>query len=255
MVGWRATGAVTWPIVGLSTAVALWWAATNRLGVESFLLPPPQEVAATLARLPGYLAHHSRITVVEVGAGFLLAVGVGIPGGLLLASVRPVRQATSPLLVILHALPKLPLAVPLVIAFGFGTAPKVIMVVLVCVFPIVISTVAGLHSTPAELAELARSLCASRWQAYRKIRLPYALPQIFTGLRTAAPLAVVGAVIGELFGAVAGLGFVIRGAGTDLALVWAVLLLLGALSLALFYLLAAVERLLAPWAAHLPPRR
>ena len=236
------------------TVLAVWWVATDRLGVRGYLLPRPQDVVATLVSLRGYLARHTVVTLAEVAAGYTLAVAGGIPIGLALATWRPVRLAAGPILVGLHAVPKLPLAVPLVIGFGFGPGPKIAMVVLVCAFPVVLATVAGLHSTPADLVELSRSLCATRWQTHLKIRMPYALPQILVGCKQAAPLAVIGAVVGELFGATGGLGFTIRSAGTDLVQVWAALLILGVLSLGLFYTVAAVERLLTPWATPETPR-
>lgn len=244
---WRLAGAVAWPAAGIVTVLAVWWVATDRLGVRGYLLPRPQDVVATLVSLRGYLARHTVVTLAEVAAGYTLAVAGGIPVGLMLATWRPVRQAAGPILVGLHAVPKLPLAVPLVVGFGFGPGPKITMVVLVCAFPVVLSTVDGLRSTPAELVDLARSLCATRWQTHLKIRLPYALPQILHGCKQAAPLAVIGAVVGELFGATAGLGFTIRSAGTDLAQVWAALLILAALSLGLFHTVTATEKLLTPW--------
>jgi len=238
---------VGWPLAGVTAGLALWWAAAGWWGVPGWLLPHPLDVATTLVGLRGYLAAHTTVTLWEVAAGYALAVAGGVPAGLLLATCRPVRLATAPLLVALHAVPKLPLAVPLVIALGFGTTPKIIMVVLVCAFPIVLATTAGLRSTPPELVELARSMCATRWQTHLKIAIPYALPQILLGCKQAAPLAVIGAVVGELFGALGGLGYVIRSAGTDLAQVWAALLILAALSLALFHTVTAAEKLLTPW--------
>ncbi|MGH3679858.1 MAG: ABC transporter permease, partial [Natronosporangium sp.] len=163
---------------------------------------------------------------------------------------RSLARAAYPVLVGLQAVPKLALAPLLVVALGFGTAPKVVMVVLMCLFPVVLATSSGLTGTPAELVELTRSLSANRWQVLVKLRLPHALPQIFVGLKTAMPLAVIGAVVGELFGATAGLGFVIRMAGSDTPLVYAALLLLAALSIALYYGLVAAERLLVPWTGH-----
>jgi NitT/TauT family transport system permease protein len=116
----------------------------------------------------------------------------------------------------------------------------------------VISTATGLRSTPAELVELSRSLRAGPRRLFLRVRFPYALPQIFVGLKVAVTLAVIGAVIAEFVGAEAGLGFVIiqSGASADTALAFAAMTLLGVLSIALFYLLTGLERLLMPWAAE-----
>jgi NitT/TauT family transport system permease protein len=124
-----------------------------------------------------------------------------------------------------------------------------VLVVLICVFPIVVATMAGLTSTPAELAELSRSLSASAWQTYLKIRLPWALPQVFTGLKVAVSLAVIGAVVAEISHPDGGLGAVIvlSGMSLDTPLAFAAIVLLALLSTALFYLVVGLERWLVPW--------
>jgi len=242
--------AVGLPVLGGLVTLAGWWAATGPFGVPPVLLPAPPAVAEAFSRLPGYLAGNLWVTFLETVQGFGLAVGLGLAAGIGLASSRSVARAAYPALVALQAVPKLALAPLLVVALGFGTAPKVVMVVLMCLFPIVLATATGLTGTATELVELARSLCASRWQILVRLRLPYALPQIFVGLKTAMPLAVIGAVVGELFGATAGLGFVIRTAGSDTPQVYAALVLLAALSIGLFYAVVGAERLLVPWTRH-----
>jgi NitT/TauT family transport system permease protein len=148
--------------------------------------------------------------------------------------------------------PKLALAPILVLWMGFGSGPKVVMVVLLCVFPIVLSTATGLKSTAAELDELARSLTATELQAFRKVRRPSALPHIFVGLKVGISLAVIGAVIGEFVGATRGLGYVIVASGqnADTTLAFAAIVLLAVMSVVLFYVLVALEALLVPWARH-----
>lgn len=242
--------AVGLPVVGSLAVLAAWWAATTAGGVSPYLIPNPADVAARVGELPGYLAGATRVTATETAAGFALASVLGVAAGVLLASSRTVAAAIWPTLVALHAAPKVALAPALVVTLGFGPAPKVVMVVLVCTFPVILGTATGLTSTPAELVELARSLDATWWQSMRKLRLPAALPHIFTGLKQAAPLAVIGAVVGELFGSVAGLGYTIRVAGSDTALVFAAMVLLSAMSIVLFYGVAAAERRLAPWIRH-----
>jgi NitT/TauT family transport system permease protein len=247
---WHAAAAVGLPVAGTLAVVGVWWISTAVLEIRAFLLPSPPQVAAAFARLPGYLTRNTWVTLAETVQGFGFAAAAGLLVGLVLASSRTVSQALYPSLVALQAIPKLALAPLLVVWLGFGQSPKIVMVVLVCLFPIVLATTTGLTRTPTDLTELARSLAASRWQAFTKIRIPYAMPQIFTGLKTAMPLAVIGAVVGELFGATAGLGFVIQTAGSDTAMVFAALALLATMSISLFYLLVAAERLLVPWVAH-----
>lgn len=237
-------------MAGGLAGLAVWWAATGPLGVRGYLIPPPADVAAAFGRLPGYLADATWVTATETVAGFALAAAIGIDAGVLLAASRTVARAAYPWLVAFHAIPKVALAPLLVVSLGFGPEPKVVMVVLVCTFPVILGTATGLTSTPAELVELTRSLDASWWQTMRKLRLPAALPHIFLALKQGAPLAVIGAVVGELSGSVAGLGYTIRVAGSDTALIFAALILLAALSIVLFYLVATAERLLAPWVGH-----
>jgi NitT/TauT family transport system permease protein len=135
---------------------------------------------------------------------------------------------------------------------GFGAGPKIVMVFLICFFPIVISAAAGLASTPPELRELIRSLSASPLQTFVKVRFPASLPQVFVGLKVAISLAVIGAVIGEFVGASSGLGFVIQNAqgNANTSIAFASMVLLAAMSIVLFSALVALERLLVPWARH-----
>jgi NitT/TauT family transport system permease protein len=133
---------------------------------------------------------------------------------------------------------------------GFDREPKIVMVVLISFFPIVISTMAGLASTPADLGELTRSLSASRTQAFLKVRIPWALPQIFVGMKVAITLSVIGAVVAEISSPQIGLGSVIVNAGVnaDTPLAFAAIALLAIMSVVLYYAIAGLERLLLPWA-------
>jgi NitT/TauT family transport system permease protein len=228
-----------------------WWAATARFGVDAILLPSPEQVATTFAERTGFLARNALVTAVEAGTGYALAVAVGITAGGLLAASRGVARGVWPLLFGFEALPKVAFAPLLVVCCGWGREPKVLMVFLLCLLPILFNVAKGLTRTPAEALELARSLTAGGWRAFAKIRFPYAVPSVFVGLKLAAPLAIVGAVVGELFGATAGLGHTIHTAVTDTPLAAAAMLLLAVLSLLLLGLVVAAERLLAPWTRHL----
>lgn len=243
--------AVGLPAAGSLAVVAAWWGYCAVTGVRTVLLPSPPQVTAALVQRHEYLARQAWVTLGEVTAGYLIAAVGGAAAATLLASIPALARAVWPTLIGLDAVPKLALAPLLVVWMGFGTGPKVVMVVLTCALPIVLATVAGLASTPREYIELARSLSAPWWLTLVTIRIPAALPRAFTGLKIAAPLAVIGAVIGELFGATAGLGYTLTVAGSDTPLVFATLLILAALSLAMFYAVAAAERLLTPWARHI----
>ena len=237
------------PLLGLLVAVGAWWLVTYLELINPVALPAPQDVWGAFADTTDLLLKHSLTTGRETVVGFLLSTVVGVAIGLSLAASRVVERMFSPLLVAINAVPKIVMAPLLVVTLGWGQKPILTMVFLLCFFPIVLSTATGLTTTPADLAELARSLDASRWQAFRKVRLPAALPQIFVGLKVAMPLAAIGAIIGEFQAGEGGLGYAIlaySGLG-DTATAWAAIILVALISVVLYYALLLVERLLLPW--------
>jgi NitT/TauT family transport system permease protein len=250
---WSYLPALGLPLLGAAVVVALWWLATIVFGIQPFVLPAPPDIAKAFTRLPGYLLRQTQTTLMETLAGFGLAVLGGLLMAMVLTAFRVIERAIFPLLVAANAVPKIAVAPLLVVWLGFGSVPKIVMVFLISFFPIVVAAGAGLTSMPAELGELARSLSASRRQMFVKLRIPWALPQIFIGLKVGITLAVVGAVVGEFSGGDQGLGYVILGSGAsaDTPLAFAAMTLLGAMSVALFYLVAGVEWLLLPWAREI----
>lgn len=242
--------AVGLPILALVIIVALWWAATAIFDIATYLVPGPDLVIGKLTDLSGYLAEQTLVTTKETVLGFGLAIVLGVPVAMSIARFRVLEQMLYPLLLAVNAVPKVAIAPILVVWMGFGITPKIVMVVLLCFFPIVLATVAGLRSTPSELVELSQSLDAGEFKEFFKVRFPWALPQIFVGLKTAISLAVIGAVIAEFVGASEGLGYVIvqSGASADTALAFAAIALLAIISIVLFYAIQLVERILLPWA-------
>ncbi|GIG86113.1 ABC transporter permease [Plantactinospora endophytica] len=238
------------PALGAVLAIGLWWLTTEVFGISSFFLPAPPDVVDAFLRLPGYLLAETWVTLLETVVGFGIAGIAGLLVALLLAASRTVERMTMPLMAAVNAVPKVALAPLLLVWMGFGSEPKIVMVILVCFFPIVVSAMAGLTSTPTDLRELVHSLSASWWQTFLKVRLSWALPQIFVGLKVAISLAIIGAIIGEVVNPDRGLGAVIVNAGTsaDTPLAFAALTLLAVMGAVLFYLVEAVERLLVPWA-------
>ncbi|NRN64442.1 Binding-protein-dependent transport systems inner membrane component [Kibdelosporangium sp. 4NS15] len=241
---------VVLPVIGLALVIGLWWLATIVFGIERFLVPSPKDVVDAYLAQQGFLIEQAGVTLLETVQGFLLAVVAGVPIALLIVSSKILERMIYPLLLAVNAVPKIAIAPILVVWLGFGMLPKVVMVLLVCFFPIVISTASGMRSTPAELVELLRSLDCTRWQEFFKLRLRYAMPQVFVGMKVAISLAVIGAVIAEFVGANAGLGYVIvvSGGTADTALAFAAMALLAVLSIVLFYGLVMLERFLLPWA-------
>jgi NitT/TauT family transport system permease protein len=241
--------AVAWPVLGLVLAIGLWWLATAVFSIETFILPSPPKVIDAFGRFPAELTKQTRSTVENSVLGFGLSVLVGMLIGLALAASRVVERMFQPLLVALNAVPKVALAPLMLIWFGYGRTPVLGMAFLVCFFPIVLATATGLTTTPADLAELARSMDASRGQTFLRVRFPAALPQIFVGLKVGLPLAIIGVVVGEMQYGDSGLGMLIVQASgqADTAFAFAAIVLLAVVSIVLYYLLVLIERLVLPW--------
>jgi NitT/TauT family transport system permease protein len=240
------------PVVALAAAIGVWWLVKWGFGWRAFILPSPAQVAQELWRQRSFLPGQTWTTLRETLEGFAISVGIGVGLAIAIAYSRALERSLYPLLVAFNAVPKLALAPILVLWMGFGAGPKIAMVILLCVFPIVLSTATGLQSLDAELDELIRSLTATRVQAFRLVRFPAALPHVFVGLKVGISLAVIGAVIGEFVGATRGLGYVIIASGqnANTPLAFAAIVILAAMSVVLFYVLVAAERLLVPWARH-----
>jgi NitT/TauT family transport system permease protein len=245
----RGLAAAAWPILGLAVAISVWWACTEVFAINTVVLPSPLEVVGGFNRYRELLMTETWHTTLATLLGFVLSVVVGVLIGLAIAAWRPFERMFSPLLVAFNAVPKVALAPLMLIWFGYGRTPILAMAFMVCFFPIVLSTATGLTSTPADLAELARSMDASRLQTFARVRLPAALPQIFVGLKVAMPLAVIGVVVGEMQYGESGLGTIIvqtSGQG-DTATAFAAISLLALVSIVLYYLLFLIEWQLLPW--------
>lgn len=249
--GWsqRPSAVVGLPLLGTLILIVVWWGIKIVNGWSAFILPSPADVLVAIVDNADILLDNTWATLSETIFGFIVAVLIGVPIGIGIAYSWVVDRMFSPILFGFNAVPKIAIAPILVIWMGFGQLPKVVMAVLLCFFPIVLSTAAGLRSTPMELRELIRSLDASPLQSFRLVRLPSALPQMFVGLKLAISLAVIGAVIGEFVGATEGLGYLIliSGSRADTALAFAALVLLALISILLYYALLALERRMVPW--------
>lgn len=240
------------PIAVATATVGLWWLAVVVLAIGPFFLPTPLDVAKAFLAAPQYLLGQAGVTLAETLAGFGCAAVGGVALAIALVASPVVERGVLPLLVVLHSVPKVSLAPLLVVWLGFGPAPKVVLVALICFFPIMLCAAAGLSATPVELGELAASLTATRWRTFIKIRFPWALPQIFTGLKTGITLAVIGAAVAEISAPNSGLGAAIVTSGTnaDTPRAFAAIGLLTVISTGLFYGLVGAERLLLRWASE-----
>jgi putative hydroxymethylpyrimidine transport system permease protein len=237
------------PAVTLLGLLAAWQALVWATAVPPYILPGPAAVAAALARQPGLLAWHASVTLREIVAGILLGSLIGAASALLLAASRPARRWLMPLLVVSQALPVFALAPLLVLWLGYGMPSKVAMAVLIIYFPVTAAFLDGLRRTEPGWLELARTMDASPWATLRHIRLPAALPALSSGLRVAAAVAPIGAVVGEWVGSSAGLGYLMLHANARMQvdLMFAALLVLAAMALALWWAVDRTGRALVRW--------
>jgi putative hydroxymethylpyrimidine transport system permease protein len=234
----------------IAAVLLLVWEAGTRLGdVPFYMLPPPSRVAVALVENAALLLANAGITLAEILLGMALGTVLGCLSGLTLAYFAAARRLLLPVLIVSQAIPVFALAPILVLWLGFGLASKIVMAALVIYFPIASAFYDGLRRTERGWLELARTMSASPAAILFQIRLPAALPAFASGLRVAAAVAPIGAVIGEWVGASAGLGYLMTlamgRAQTDLA--FAALFVLALLGLALFYAVDAGLRRLIPW--------
>jgi NitT/TauT family transport system permease protein len=238
-------------VLTLIVMIVVWELACRAFQVPSFLVPAPSAIAERLYEKRDLYLGHTWVTLHETLAGFALAVAFGVIAAALIVIVPSVRDVVMPLLLIAQIIPKVAIAPILLIWFGYGLAPKVIIAFLVAFFPIVVNVASGLAAVERELLDLGHSLEATRWQIFWKFRMPTALPELFSGMKIAITLAVIGAVIGEFVGGNRGLGYLILVANQDLdtPLAFAALLVLSIAGIVLYAAIELAERLLIPWSA------
>ena len=246
---WAKTQGFFYPFFTLLLLVAFTEAIVKIFNIRDFVLPAPSQVFDSLIASWPYLWLNTKPTLFVVLVGFTLSLCTAVPIGILIASSKMMEKFVYPLLVTAQTIPKIALAPMLVIWFGFSATPKLIITVLISFFPMVINTVAGLQAVPQEMLDLAKSSRASRWTTFRKIRWPFALPNVFAGLKIAITMSVIGAIVGEYVGGDKGLGFVlIVAAGRlEMDLVFAAVVILVAIGMTSFYTLSFIERLTIPW--------
>jgi NitT/TauT family transport system permease protein len=239
------------PIVFLVLLIAGWDLSIRLFHIPPYQVPAPYDVLLTLRdEWPNLLAQAWPTTLATLW-GFALSAAFGIPAAMLIAGSKTVEDYVYPLLVFSQSIPKIAIAPLFVVWFGFGLLPKVLSAFLLGFFPVVVSSVQGFKSVDPDMFDLVRALQANRWQTFRIVSLPHALPSIFAGLKVSITLAVVGAVVGEFVGANSGIGFVLqRSIGNfELPMMFAALLVLAFIGVVLFWLIDVIERLLIPWHA------
>jgi len=232
-----------WQIAASTGAIA------DALSLESFLVPSPAEIAQSLWENRGLLTENAWVTLREIVLGILCAVLVGIGFAVAMHRWQVVRDATYPLIVASQTIPIVVISPILVTWFGYGITPKIVIIALVCFFPLTINALDGLRSVEPEAVKMMRSLDASRWQLFRRVEAPTALPHIFTGAKIAVVIAPIGAVFAEWAGSSAGLGHLIQSdtANFEVARQFATVAVLSAMALALMGLTVLAERRVVGW--------
>lgn len=242
--GWRSLAAV------LAMPVLAWEGLIWLFGPPRYVLPSPIEVLDALLRQPAFFAANAWATVTEIILGFVLGVTFGALVAIAIAALPRLGRLVWPLLMVVQSFPVFVIAPLLVVWFGFGIASKVIMATIIIFFPVASTFGDGLRRTDGTLLEVAALTPATHWQTLIRLRVPLALPALVSGLRVAAPLAPLGAVVGEWVGASSGLGFVMVQANARMQTdtVFAAMALLAALSLLLRHLVDSLAPRLVPWA-------
>lgn len=243
------------PLLLLAILLALWQIAASNdtiadaLGIEPFLVPSVAEVATALWESRSLLAESAWVTLGEIVLGLLVALLSGAGFAIAMRLSETIRLAAYPLVVASQTIPFIAIAPILVIWFGFGIVPKLLLVALICFFPIAVTVLDGLRSVDPAAVKLMRTLDASRWQIFRRVEAPAALPAGFSGLKIAAAVAPIGAVFAEWVGASSGLGHLILQAGANfqVAQQFAAVVVLSAIALGLFGLIAVAERRIVTW--------
>lgn len=239
----------TLPVGILASAIVLWELLVKGLKMPGWLLPAPTDIAQAMVGTSGLLLWHSWVTFQEVVLGFIVSFLVGVGLALAIAYSRLVERTVYPIVIASQTVPIVAIAPLLLIWFGYDIGPKVVVVALICFFPIVVNTVDGLRSIDPDMVHMLLTLGARRSHVFFKVQVPNALPYLFSGTRVAVTVSVIGAVIGEWVGASAGLGyFMVRSASQFLtARVFAALVVLAAMGIALFLVASVAERVAIPW--------
>jgi putative hydroxymethylpyrimidine transport system permease protein len=241
------------PLLAVLVLLGIWQLYVLASGVSSLVLPSPIDVGRALFVDRDTLWHNLKPTAGEIMLGIALGAGVGLLAATMLHLSGIVREASYPLLIATQAIP-IPLLAPLLVVWlGFGLLPKLTVVALVSFFPVLVTTLAGLGAVDRDLLKLLATFDAGRWQTFRRIELPSALPGVFTGAKLAAVFSVIAAILGEQAGSNSGLGYLltVTVANLEMSEAFASVFVLAAFAILLFALLTLAERRTVPWVHRL----
>lgn len=217
--------------------------------VERFTLPSPSDILKAFPEMNPSIWVHILTTIQEATIGFVIAIILSIALAIIMDNVKFIKKALYPMIIVSQTVPIIALAPLFAIWFGFGKLPKIIVVILVCFFPILVSLIHGLESVDGDLLNLLKSMGASRFQIFKLVKFPASLVSFFSGLRIAATYSIMGAVIGEWLGGKSGLGVYMLRLKHTYALdkFFAVIIIIVVLSMTLFKLITVLQKVLMPW--------
>ena len=229
--------------------LAAWEAYVRIFDVQTWLLPAPSAIAVALFQDAGLLWYHTRATLTEIIVGFGVALACGVLLATAIGMSRTLERALYPFIIASQTVPIIVIAPMLLIWVGYGLAPKVIVVALISFFPIVVNMVDGLKSVDRDMVNLMRTLGGNRRQVFFKVQVPTSLPYLFSGMRVAIAVSVIGAVIGEWVGSSEGLGYLMLRSKPQFLTerVFASIVILSLLGIGLFASIGILERIAIPW--------
>jgi NitT/TauT family transport system permease protein len=245
------------PLAVITAILAAWEVASIVSHFPAYVLPRPSQIVAGLFHPGPQFVHYAWITVQETLIGFIIGSTVGLLLAIAIVLSPMARRSVYPLIILFQTVPKIVLAPIFIIWFGYGLLPKEMLVVVLAFFPVTVDAIHGLTSMDPTLIELLQSVSASRWEILWKIQLPHSLPYVFSGLKVATTLSVIGAVVGEWAGANAGLGFMILNSSAQLETVrmFVGVVAISVIGLALFYAVSRLEEWVLPWREKVDVRR
>ena len=237
------------PVVVAALTLLVWELLVRALGVKAVVLPPPSAVARVLFTRSDLMLEHLWPTFYQIVLGFLISVGGGILVAVLITYSRIVRNGFYPLIVVSQIVPKVAVAPLFVIWFGMGTPSRLLLAFLVAFFPMTINAAHGFQSVDEDTLRMARAYMGGRWQIFSKIRVPHALPHIFSGMKISITLAVIGVIVAEFVASQQGIGYLIKLASglLDTPLMMASIAVLSIAGLVLYGLIALAERRAVYW--------
>lgn len=236
-------------LVVFAITIVLWQFVVTHWKIPNWLLPSPVDIAHAFYNTFPIIWSHTLTTVLETTIGFFIAVILGIMAAVCMVQIPLLKKAFYPFLVISQTIPLVAVVPLLILWLGYGILPKIVIVILICFFPIAISLLEGLEITDNDLLNLVKSMGATKWQILYYIRFPQALPSLFAGLKIAATYSVMGAVVGEWLGASSGLGvYLTRSSRSFLTdQVFAAIVAITILSISYFFLIELIRKIVLPW--------